>query len=590
MERTLTSALVEGETITRHLASADAVLLSSGTTSYPVITLETPDWLTVLEGHLHCTTALDRDARLSTLAERLANGERAALKRELVCLLLEDDFEGVLLLRRKDTGETVVVNDYLGRFPLFLRETPAFILSREMGFALKAAGDITPDRMAAAQYLTFGYCLGGRTLFANLTRLPAATMVRLAPREKPEMQSLFVFDLDEQTRTGNSLRANAQELAALFSEACRTRERSSANVLSLSGGLDSRAVAAALARRNTPFHLASFNDGRKHTLCDLRVGHRIAEVLAMPYDVFETPRPTGRGVSRLLRMTAGLNSATMAFILFFFDHLRACYGQELTYFTGDGGDKALPLLTPARRMQDHQKLARYIVSRSSIFYPDKAAALIGVPPRMLMDRFADLLTAYPERQIARKYAHFSLYERARHWLFDGEDRNRSCFTTVAPFYASRFMHAALACPDGQKRNLALYREFMLALSPKLAVLPYANADAPITSLRFRSRVMARRTLERWFDLRALKVGFYRLRSGGGALPSRFALLSEIGHRSEVIRSCFAWDAFEDFLASPGRYTPMGERAYANLLSLTWTYVYFLENHDMLAENYSDVAF
>jgi asparagine synthase (glutamine-hydrolysing) len=591
IERILASTLVADETITRHLASTDAVLLSSGNACYPVTKLETPGWLTVLEGHLHGTTAPERDARLATLAEGLAAGDHASLKRQLGRLLLDDDFEGVLLLRRKDTGETVLVNDYLGRFPLFFRERPAFVLSRELGFALKAAGDIVPDRVAAAQYLALGYCFGGRTLFSQVNRLPAATMVRLAPGEKPDIQSLFILNLDEHTRAGNSLRVNAEELAALFNEACKARTGSSANVLSLSGGLDSRAVAAALATQGTPFHLASFDDGREHTRRDVSVARSIAEILRMPYDVFQTPRPTGRSLSRLLRMTSGLNPAALAFILFFFDHLRARYGDRLTYFTGDGGDKALPgLLTPPIRMRDHQRLARHILTRSSIFYPDMAAALIGIPPNVLTGSLTDALAAYPEGRVDTKYAHFSLYERARHYLFDGEDRNRRCFSSTAPFYAPRFMRAALACPERQKRNMTLYREFLLALSPKLAVLPYADVSAPITSLGFRGRAMARRALERIFDLRALKVRLSRLKARRGPLPSRFALLTELGGRSEVIPSCFAPDIFADFVVNPGRYTRFGERAYMNALSLIWTYVYFLENRDMLVESYADITF
>jgi asparagine synthase (glutamine-hydrolysing) len=402
---------------------------------------------------------------------------------------------------------------------------------------------------------------------------------------------LFIFNLDEQARAANSLRVNAEELAALFSEACQARAGSSANVLSLSGGLDSRAVAAALAMRGTPFHLASLDDGREHTRRDVRVGHQIAETLGMPYDVFQTPRPTGRGLSRLLRMTAGLNSAAMAFILFFFDHLRATYGDRLVYFTGDGGDKALPsLLTPTLWMRNHYALARHILTRSSIFYPDMAAALTGVAPNVVIGSLTDRLATYPERGISTIYAHFALYERAQHYLFDGEDRNRRCFTSAAPFYASRFMREALACPDQQKRGMALYREFLLALSPKLATLPYANVAAPITSLGFRASATARRRLERIFDLRSLKARLSRFKPRPGPLPARFTLLTGIEDRSGVIASCFAPGVFDDFLTNPGRYTRFGERAYANALSLMWTYVYFLENRDVLAENYADVTF
>jgi asparagine synthase (glutamine-hydrolysing) len=415
-------------------------------------------------------------------------------------------------------------------------------------------------------------------------------MVRLTRGQKPDIRSIFVLNLDEQTREGNTLRANGRELAALFSGACRARAGGSPNVLSLSGGLDSRAVAAALATSSTPFCLASFDDGGPRSRNDIRVGHQIAKKLGLAYDVFETPRPAGRDLSRLLRMTAGLNSAAMAFILFFFDHLRATHGEQLNYFTGDGGDKALPLLTAPMRMRDHQHLASYILGRSSIFYAERASALAGVSSSELVDHLTGLLTTYPESSIERKYTHFLLYERARNWLFDGEDRNRAYFTSVAPFYAPGFMRAAQSCPENQKRHMALYREFLLALSRELAVVPYANAGTSITSFRFRATSAARHTAEQWFNLRALKSRWHKFRPGAGGLPSRFAILAEIRGRFPVVRSSFPEDVFEDFCTSPQRYTGHGERAYSNLLTLFWNYVYFLENRDMLAEDYADLTF
>ena len=68
---------------------------------------------------------------------------------------------------------------------------------------------------------------------------------------------------------------------------------------------------------------------------------------------------------------------------------------------------------------------------------------------------------------------------------EGEDRNRHFFWSVAPFYAYDFFHYALNCPDRDKKEYRLYREFLTQLHPVMGNLVYADWGAPLNSLKFK---------------------------------------------------------------------------------------------------------
>src|SRR5262249_41166088 len=103
----------------------------------------------------------------------------------------------------------------------------------------------------------------------------------------------------------------------------------------------------------------------------------------------------------------------------------------------------------------------------------------------IVNELRDRLTAYPEEQWADRYVHFEIFERAFKWLFEGEDRNRGFFWSTAPFYATPFFLAAMRCGDRHKAHRALYRDFLLEISPAAAEVEYAGIGAPIDSDAFR---------------------------------------------------------------------------------------------------------
>jgi asparagine synthase (glutamine-hydrolysing) len=125
--------------------------------------------------------------------------------------------------------------------------------------ALFAAGLLRPepDLDGIRQYLTFQLCLGDRTMFRGLRRLPPGHNLRWSEAKGPEVSRFWDLDfvIDE---TMDEARAVAR-LRGILADAVRLRLRSDVPLgAHLSGGLDS-SVVLGLAREALPqAHLKAF--------------------------------------------------------------------------------------------------------------------------------------------------------------------------------------------------------------------------------------------------------------------------------------------------------------------------------------------
>jgi asparagine synthase (glutamine-hydrolysing) len=81
-------------------------------------------------------------------------------------------------------------------------------------------------------------------------------------------------------------------------------------------------------------------------------------------------------------------------------------------------------------------------------------------------------------------------------LFEGEDRNRFYFWSVAPFYALPFFRYAMSCPSRDKRDLRLYSAFLRELAPRLLDIPNATMGRDPNQPMFSFSRLARMGLDR----------------------------------------------------------------------------------------------
>lgn len=469
---------------------------STGYPEYPVRTFENDEYWVCLEGRVYDRSGEELRSDLISLAGSAFDGD---LDR-VTDWLLDRDGDFLLTAVEQSTGDVAFLDDVLGRLPTYYRvEDDHLTVSREVRFIAEHVDSPTIDREAVAQYLLLGYPLGDRTLLEGVSRLPPATLLRISPESGDvRMDRLHRFDFDRADHEGRSIDRNADELVERFVEACRQRaDRGGTPVVSLSGGLDSRSVLAGLATAGIDCEAATMESDEYVPRSDVTVANQLAAALDVDWRTYQLRAPTGDDLNALLKTKNGLNPLGMGHILGFFEQLATDHGPDLTYLTGDGGDKVLPDLTPPKSLDSDAELAEYVVAEHGIFPLADVAELTGISRGDLLGMVRRRLRTYPESTPAGTYVHFLTHERAMNHLFEGEDRNRFYFWSATPFYALPVFTYAMNCPNEQKSTYRFYREFLRRLSPAAARIDRADYGVPPTSRRHALAVKGKQLLARY---------------------------------------------------------------------------------------------
>ena len=457
-------------------------------TEYPMRSFDLADVVIYFEGRCYGRNPAAQEKALRELAALAFHDDRGAQKR-LVDWLREADGDFVALLFHKKTEDIFIINDIFGRLPLYYWQTPQrFILSRELRFITEFIDLKSFDRMALAQHLLIGYPLGERTLLENVYRLPPATSIRiLKARSSITIDRLYRFNCEPKTDERGTVKKNAAELAGLFSQACVARAAQDANnVISLSGGFDSRAIAAGFNKIATPFRCATFLDPLGKAASDVSTARQIAELFHAEWRLLTLDPAPARDTLQLLRMKNGLNPLYLSFLLGFLGQLKRFWGPALVFFSGEIGDRVLPDRRPSLDFADVEDLVDHLIGYDPKFSLDTVSALTAIEPADIVAELRDHVSSYPERDFVQKYVHFVTCERIFKWLTEGEDRNRCFFWSATPYSSFEFFESAMRCPDEQKSYYGLYREFLLQLSPAATAIEHAGTGAAVTSNRFKT--------------------------------------------------------------------------------------------------------
>jgi hypothetical protein len=192
-------------------------------------------------------------------------------------------------------GRLVVVNDFAGLYPIYLRRAPG-----ELSIAPTIAelSDGTPDPAGWGAFLGFGHLVGERTTSAGVTRIPPATIIeyeagsdRLATRAYWQWPAAEDISLDA-VDTGGIVDAIASSLAAY--------EPYGANgTLLLSGGFESRLLAALLTRAGRRPRALTLRNPYEHMEIEGRFAARVARHLGLEH-VLRDPDPDFFSTSRYL--------------------------------------------------------------------------------------------------------------------------------------------------------------------------------------------------------------------------------------------------------------------------------------------------
>jgi len=506
--------------------------------NYPVEISRTSDTSLIVEGCVSGKSVAVIEAELSVILGGLPEGDVNDTNPLLEWLgNTHGDF--LILAHSTKTGYTAIFGDLLGRLPLYVTESERHhVITREIGIAVINSSRRDIDRKALAEYLTFGYSLGGKTIYSGLRRAMPSTLVLYDASDGSITMRQLKPPSVESGDDVESTRDYPGRLVSVFRQSCVEQTAAGRrNILSLSGGLDSRSVAAGLHSSGLEFVAFNFNKSGNESDPDVKIAREIASELQTQLIQVDLKPPTGADALKVLDQKWGLISIDQAYDVGYMDAIEREFGSAVVHFTGDGGDKVLPCHVPPFRFRSTRHLARHILNRNYVIDPKLVASLLNTTTGEIIDSVQETVESYPETNPESRYFHFLIAERAMQWLFEGEDRNRCMFWSCSPFYSNEFFKLAVAIPPESKRSHDLYRRFLVGLSPNLASIDHANRGCAVTSDNYARQIdhIARM----WKYPRLLRMIRDRMRRPNPVTPdsAMLRLLSEQIESTDAIGDC-----------------------------------------------------
>jgi asparagine synthase (glutamine-hydrolysing) len=391
------------------------------------------------------------------------------------------------------------MNDALGRLPFYYyKDNEKIIASREIQFVSYSIKDNKEnhnifDKLGLAQLLLFSYTLGNRTALNNVYRLEPATVLRIYCNSPwLELDTIYRFNFEIKKYANVRIEKNAEELVSLFSEACRNRaDYNAENIISLSGGLDSRAVAACLHKNKISCYAVTSTEPHwrpvKGSTSEVEIAEQIAMSLGMEWENYGVMKPAAEDLIMMLKIKKGLTYLGHSFFLRYLEKLKKKYGlKPINFFTGRDGAVVFSDLSIIISNPDNLDcLTRGIIHLLGDLPLGEVAAVVKIKESEIVDELLNILSSYPEESLRQKLLHFLFFEDNAKFSFEIDDISRIYFWTVSPFNSLPFFKYIISCPDKQKSKYTLYREFFFIMSPPVAEIKNSNWGCSISSNKFK---------------------------------------------------------------------------------------------------------
>jgi asparagine synthase (glutamine-hydrolysing) len=395
-----------------------------------------------------------------------------------------------VMMVRPETRELLAFSDPLCRLPLYYSVDDSHLfLSREAKFVHALRPERSFDRIGCAEMLAFGMPLGERTVLDGIRSFPDAGLLRAEVNDgrlRWNLRKLGSWNLDEEDGS-KSIKRQAAEFAELFVTACRDRSvqpGNRGNLVSLSGGHDSRAVAAALVRTGTGVVAVTYRDPNGKRENEVRCAQQLAQALGIEWHCIEPSLPTESMYEELAWLKDGMNWCSMSFMLSYLEQIIGRWGRDWTYWSGGGGDDCLKAVAPQNKFWQLDDIVTYYLDKETCIRPDFAEAMLKLPANTLKEELRSVLEGYPEKSLARRIKHFKIFEEGRRCYYEGEDRSRFFLWHDSPYYAIPVYRHCLRIPDRMKKYKIFCRQALQALSPLATTTPVIASGHPPNSWNY----------------------------------------------------------------------------------------------------------
>ncbi len=450
---------------------------------YPVKTFENETHQFTIEGRIYNKSESIIENELRNLFNKFSE---QLLKDWLFSL--DGDF--IIAVYDKKRKKLFAFNDLLARIPIYYKiNKNEILISRYFRFITELVDNTSDaeifDNVGFGEFMLFGFLLGERTLFRNIKQMKPATLIT-ADDSGVSVKIINNFDFENREHKNKNFKEIIVDLSNLLSQSCFDRcNNKNLNLIALSGGMDSRTIAACMAKNKIQFKAVTMISKSEIEKEEVKTAQQISSFLNAEWNLIKLTPPVGHDINTLLNLKEGMNYLATAFLLPFYNEVNRMYGSNINLITGDKGDKAtLTIDNPINKCSNQNELVHFITGEHSMgLNIDEVCSIVNVKKEDILHDLNDLLSSYPEKDLSQKYIHFRVIEKSHKLAFQGEDRHRKFFWTYCPLTSTPFVVYLFNCPDRIKKMHKLFTALLKSFSTEIANTPYTDFKAPITSLR-----------------------------------------------------------------------------------------------------------
>ncbi|MBA3986982.1 MAG: hypothetical protein H0X63_10515 [Flavobacteriales bacterium] len=395
---------------------------------------------------------------------------------EKICkYLFELDGEFYFYICNIEINQISVFGDHLNRLPLYYgKKEKDWIISRNIK-ETQAFLKSKIKKLNLAEFFIFEYNLDDRTWFENIFSLRIDDFLKLEIDDNKlivqKKHNFYNFNLKTNSTTDETL---LNKMCETFLKSCTDRSTST-NVLSMSGGMDSRSVAAGLVKSGSNLKGVTFENAEKTSTYDVQIAEEIADILKIDWQkIVLTESSFLNDLDVLMKVKMSIQSARTYFLYKYCKEVKNIFGNEITFFTGDGGDKVFPDLTRGLTYVDDNSLLNLILNEHHEFSIQFAAKIIGVNEEALKNQIFAIIKNLNGETSGLKHEEFLLRGRMKRYIFEGEDRNRNYFWSTTPFLSKDFFTLMMSVENNVKNQKNFYSNFIIKLDRKTALIRNEN--------------------------------------------------------------------------------------------------------------------
>jgi asparagine synthase (glutamine-hydrolysing) len=399
-------------------------------------------------------------------------------------------------------GKLVLASDLLGSYPLYWYNGPhRFVFATELKAILRdPAVQPTLEPRAVADYLVFGFLFGAKTLARHVQLLPSASVLTFCWEDGScTVERYWHLEQAFQPWDGSQT-AYVETLRQAFNDAVQKALSGTHGIgVSLSGGLDSRAILSAIDCTQTP--VSTYTLGVKGC-ADEVIAEKLSHLADTKHRFFElNQRYLGEFLTNFRKMVSLTDGMYLSHGL---TEMLALQFLEVADFSvllrGHGGELAKaslawPLHTDERihRMRSKEEFVPYLLQRVNyisrgvalreLFTEEWFAQMEGAAHQSLEESIAEVPLSP-----ADLCSYLYLEEHHRRFTVASLELFRTLFEVRLPFVDADFLAVLFRAPASWRDGTAIHRAIIGTNHAAMLRVRNSNTGAPGGAGPFREMI------------------------------------------------------------------------------------------------------